>query len=111
MDDLIDAVVTEVLDGETIALRVIHRDPANRGSYAGAELLRVITGPGELTHQEPREETAAAVRRVEAGASVCCRVRERGSDGTLIGEIERLPRPLHALRSPAPTAPVIRSVP
>ena len=92
MSDLFEAEVAEVLDGETLKLTVLSTHPRNANRYGASELLRVIADREELRHREPRDDSTVAMRIAHPGDRLRCHVETRGSDGTLIGEVEVLPR-------------------
>jgi hypothetical protein len=100
MSDLINAVVTEVLDREVVALRLLAADPGNANAYGDQEMLRVIASPERLRHREPSDDVVATAAPLHAGDHVRCRIETRGSDGVLIGEVDQpVEIPLHR---PAP---------
>src|SRR5260221_704996 len=91
MPDLIDARICEILDGETVRLAVLAKNPRNAHRYRRTELLRIIDLHEETRGHRGHDEAAATLRLIKPGGLVRCLIEIRGSDDTLIGEVEALP--------------------
>lgn len=87
MADILEGVVTEVVDGDTLELeveRVVEAQDAGR--YGAIEMVR-FAGDGT---SEMDEEAAAAAELGYENRRVRCYVLDRDEEGRIIGEIEVL---------------------
>jgi hypothetical protein len=91
MPDLIDARISEVLDGETLKLAVLSANPCNVHRYRRTELMRLIDLHEDLRHPSEGDDAAITHKLTKPGGLVRCLIEMRGSDDTLIGEVEPLP--------------------